>query len=398
MPSGARSNGGPLRGRRIAHVCAIDLTVRNLLLPQLLALREAGATVHAACAPGESFPQLRELGVRMEPIRIERRISPLADLVTVGQLVRFFRRERIELVHTHTPKAGLLGQLAARLAGVPRVFNTIHGFYFHDGTARAARAFHVQMERIAGRCSTRILSQNVEDVATAVREGICPPARIRTLGNGVDVRRFDPGRFDAAFRLEKRRELDLPAEATVIVTVGRLVREKGYLELLEAFGALAPSRPGLHLAIVGFAEPGKADAVGPETLRRHPQAARIRWLGLRDDVEEVLACGDLFALASWREGLPRSAIEAACMGLPAVATDIRGCRQVVEHGRTGLLVPPRDAGALAEALGRLADDPALRAEMGRRARAKALAEFDERRVIAIVLEEYARAFAGRNGR
>jgi glycosyltransferase involved in cell wall biosynthesis len=211
---------------------------------------------------------------------------------------------------------------------------------------------------------------------------------MRLLGNGIDLDRFDPTRFDVGERADIRRELGAEGEQVVVATVGRLVVEKGILEVLDAAHRLHEQGRGLQWAVIGPTDPAKADAVPPATLERAGRE-HVTLLGERDDVDRLYAGIDIFVLASHREGFPRAAMEAAAMGIPVVATAIRGCRQVVDHGRTGLLVPPHDAAALADAVAELAADRDRRLEMGQAAREKARREFDQQRVIAVTLGLYA---------
>lgn len=374
---------------KLAIVTAIDISLKFLVLAQLKAAQKAGYDVHCVCTEGPNFPFLRSCGLKMHPITVKRSISPFSDLVTIWKMARFFKRENITIVHTHTPKAGLLGQLAAKLAGVPIIIHTLHGFYFHDNMKPLLRRFHIVLEWISARCSTRILSQNPEDIQTAVKLGICKSDIIRLLGNGVELSKFAPARFDDEFKKNKRAEIDVPQDAIVIGIIGRLVREKGYLELFEAFKNIIAQHDNVWLVIIGPDEPEKSDRIiSGDTFAQYGIANRTRWLGSREDIPELLACCDIYTLPSWREGFPRSAIEAAAMALPIVATNIRGCRQVVEDGVTGLLVPLRDSGALASAIQQLVNDSELRRKMGQAGYKKARREFDEKEVCQIVMDTY----------
>ncbi|HSD25773.1 MAG TPA: glycosyltransferase, partial [Vicinamibacteria bacterium] len=212
---------------RVAHVTTIDGSLRYLLLDQLLALRERGYEVTGISSPGRDVTFLEARGIRHEAVAITRRLTPLADLRSLVGLYRLMRRRRFTIVHAHNPKPGLLAQVAARLAGVPVVVNTVHGFYFHERMRPTARRFYVSVERIAARCSDLILAQNEEDVETARREGIAPPPRIVRLGNGIDLERFDPARLEHESRRRTRHALGIPPDAPVVGFVGRLVAEKG---------------------------------------------------------------------------------------------------------------------------------------------------------------------------
>jgi glycosyltransferase involved in cell wall biosynthesis len=240
------------------------------------------------------------------------------------------------------------------------------------------------LERLAAACSDAELVQNPEDIEVLRRLRI-PRQRIHLLGNGVDLARFDRARVDPAAVEERRREVGAGPDDVLVGAVGRMVVEKGYRELFDAAARLA--RPGVRFAVIGPDEPDKADALGPADHQLADEAGVVR-LGERKDMAEWYAAFDVFVLPSWREGFPRAAMEAAAMGLPIVTTDVRGCRQVVDDGTTGLLVPVRDPARLAGAIGRLVDDADLRRRFGAAASAKAQAEFDQQRQIDLTLGVY----------
>ncbi len=344
--------------------------------------------VHGICTQGPNLDFLQNSNIIMYPVTLKRSISPLRDLMALWKMYRYFKNEKIDIVHTHTPKCSLLGQFAAKMAGVSIVVNTVHGFYFHDHMKWIKKKFYVTMERISAKCSTRILSQNPEDIETAVKLGICTRGRIQLLGNGVDLSKFDPLRFDDTFKATKRAELGVPDQAIVVGIIGRLVREKGFIELFEAMKTIMASHNNVWLIMIGPEDPVKTDGVSPDTISQYNIQDKTIWLDFRDDIPELLACCDIYTLPSWREGFPRSAIEAAAMGLPIVATDIRGCRQVVDNGVTGILVPLHDINALKSGLEHLIDSKELRDKMGKEGYNKARKEFDEQRVCNHVLKTY----------
>ncbi|HEY7514757.1 MAG TPA: glycosyltransferase, partial [Vicinamibacteria bacterium] len=374
----------------VAHVTTAATSLRYLLLSQLLALQDRGYTVVGVSAPGTDAAVVEASGIRHEAVPMTRRLTPFADAISLLRLYHLMRRRRFTLVHAHTPKPGLLAQVAARLAGVPVVVNTIHGFYFHDRMPDRRRRFYVALEKIAARCSDLILSQNEEDVETAVREGIAPRERLRVLGNGIDLRRFDPARLGTDARRAAREALGLPPDAPIVGFVGRLVAEKGVPELLEAARTVVERFPEARFLLVGSLDGEKADAVTPDLARERGLGGACIFTGLRQDMPELYAAMDVFVLPSHREGFPRAPMEASAMKVPCVVTDVRGCRQAVTEGRNGLLVPVGDVRALADAIVRLLADPALARRLGEEGRRRALLEFDERRVAARVLSEYER--------
>lgn len=373
---------------KICHITTVDLSVRFLLLNQLRYLQDKGMQVHVACSDGEWLPQVEAEGITAHRIEMKRFIAPASDLSALFSLYRLFRRERFDIVHLHTPKASLLGAIAAKLAGVSRVVYTIHGFYIRDGMARFQREFYLFWERVIASCVDVALSQNRSDVNTAKREGLYQKKKILFLGNGIDVARFSPSDRLQEVRMKIRRSLGLPPECHVVGIVARLVREKGLHELLEAVRMLTRDFPDIRLLVIGPRDETKTDGLSPHAALEYGVADRVVFTGMRLDLPELYSTMDVFALPSYREGFPRTLMEASSMGLPVVASDIRGCREAVEDGKTGILVPVRDAKRLAEGIGRILGDPAMATSMGEAGRRKALSEFDERSVFGTVYETY----------
>ena len=380
---------GARRPLRVAHLTTTDLTLRYLLLGQLRRLAAEGYQVTGISAPGPHAAALRAEGVRHLPWRNATRSWNLAaDVAALVELVGLLRRERFDLVHTHNPKPGVIGRVAARLAGVPVVVNTVHGLYATPEDRLRKRAAVLGLEWLAGRCSDLELYQSEEDLRWARRLRLAGRGRSHLLGNGTDTGRFDPGRVPPARVAELRRQLGLPADSVVVGAVGRLVAEKGYRELFAAARTVRRADPRVRFLAVGAPDLDKADAITEAELEA--AAGDVVVTGWRDDVRDLLAVMDAFVLASWREGMPRSAIEAAAMGRPLVLTDIRGCREVARHEREALLVPPRDPDALAAAISRLAADPGLRARLATAARRRALERFSEAEVAERVVDHYRR--------
>lgn len=383
---------------KVAHVTTIDMSLRFLLLHQLLTIQEAGYEVTGVSAPGAEVAFVEAAGIRHIAVPLTRAMSPLRDLASLLSLYRVFRREKFDVVHTHTPKGGLLGQYAALFAGVPVRVHTIHGLYLPAHATGWKRQAFLALEKIAMRFSHYNLSQNPEDVALAIREHLVDADKLELLGNGIDVSHFDPERFSPEARRAKRRELGLEDHHLVVGMVARLVREKGYLEMLEAAQIIRAQCPEARFIFVGGVEPDKPDALAPSILAEKGLSDVAQFLGHRTDLAELYATMDVSALPSYREGFPRVPMEAAAMGLATVVTDVRGCRETVTHGMTGYLVPRADAPALADALLLLLKDPELRGRFGVAARAKALAEFDERVIFRRVLKTYERLCRTRLGR
>lgn len=367
----------------IAHLTTVDLSLRYLLMPQLTRPLALGIESVGISAEGEWVPELEAAGIRHVALSDSTRGMDLrADVRSAVSLWRILRRLRPDVLHTHNPKPGIYGRIVARLAGVPIVVNTVHGLYALPEDRLAKRMVVYALEWLAARFSDAELCQSIEDFRLLRRLHLSPVDKLRHLGNGIDLARFQP---DPSVRSEVRRDWRVTENTVVVGIVGRLVKEKGYPELIEAFGSLDDR---FALVCVGPADPEKADGLSTDEIEA-ASADGVRFLGMRTDVERLYNGFDVFALPSHREGFPRSAMEASAAGLPVIATDIRGCREVVDVGVTGKLVPVRSPQDLAAAILEVGGDPRIMQEMGEAGRAKAERDFDERRVVRRVLGTYA---------
>lgn len=377
---------------KVAHVTTVDISLRYLLLNQMKRIQTEGYQVFGVSAPGVEIKVLEEGGVSHFAIPFARSSSlkPLADWRAFWQLVRLFRREKFTVVHTHTAKPDLYATMAARLAGVPVVVTTLHGFYFHDLMPRHWRRFFIWMARIGGWFADVVLSQNAEDMNTNEDERVYRPSKMKFLGNGIDVTRFDRSCLDGTVLQAKREEMGLPENAPVVGFVGRLVADKGILELLAAAQIVRQQVPDVRFLLVGPMDAAKADAITPAIAGEYDLEDVCIFAGMRQDMPEMYALMDVFVLPSHREAFPRSVMEASAMHVPCVVTDVRGCRTAVTHNQNGLLVPLGDIEALADAILYLLQYKEEARRMGAEGRRIALERFDEQKVFVTVLAEYAR--------
>jgi glycosyltransferase involved in cell wall biosynthesis len=360
-----------------------DWYLYNFRRSLAFALRDAGYELLLISPPGEYGEKLRAMGFRWEPLPMSRRsLNPLRELALLWHLVKLFRREKPTLVHGFTIKCAVYGSLAARFAGVPARVNAVAGmgyvFTSDDAKARLLRPVVRALLRIAldGK-SARLILQNPDDIALFKNAGLVDDSRVRlVMGSGVDCSRFKAG---------EGREVDEPLR---VLLAARLLWDKGLAEYVAAGRQLKAEGRVMRFLIAGTPDPGNPAAVPENTVRGWVNEGLIEWLGHVDDMPGLLASVDMVVLPSYREGLPKTLIEAAACALPLVTTDAPGCREVVTDGMDGLLVPVKDAGALAKAIARLQDDPALAAKLGAAARVKALAEFDEQIVIAKTIDVY----------
>jgi glycosyltransferase involved in cell wall biosynthesis len=372
---------------KIAQVATTDVSVRFLLLDQIQALKALGHDVVAVCAPGDRVGEMRRLGITVETVPMARELHPWKDLQSLVALYRFFRKNKFDVVHSHTPKAGILVPLAARLARVPVVVHTIHGLLFHDRMPRWRQWLYWVPEKWTATLTNSLLSQSQEDISTAVRSGICSADKIGYIGNGIDTSRFSPD-IGSTSESQKRSALGIRAGDFVIGCVGRLVYDKGFGELFEAV-ALLRDISQVKFVIIGPEETDQNDAVPRSELEVLTKRGNVRVLGFQDDLRPWYRLMDVFVLPSHREGVPRACMEAAAMRRPVIATDIRGCREVVRHGETGLLVPVRNAKALADAILELWRDPNKCESLGVEGRRHIEADFHSRLVLERLRNFYA---------
>ncbi len=377
---------------KLLHITTIPMSL-TFFRGQVGYMKERGLHVHALSSPGpdlDAFGQ-RE-GVEVSAVEMSRRVTPLRDLLAIARLVREMRRIRPTIVHAHTPKGGMLGMVAAFIYRAPVRIYHMRGLPLMGATGVRRRLLWLS-EWLACRLAQSVLcvSHSVRD--EAIGAGICPPAKIKVLcggsGNGVDSRgRFDPDAQGPEVRVATRTKLGIPANAVVVGFVGRLVRDKGIVELAEAWNMVRSRHEGAHMLLVGPFEPQDPVPRATELLLR--EDPRIHLAGMDWNTPPLYAAMDLVALPSYREGFPNVPLEAAAMGLPVVTTRIPGCTDAVADGVTGTLVAPRDAEGLARALADYIDDPALRHAHGAAGRERVQREFRQEAIWEALLEEYRR--------
>jgi glycosyltransferase involved in cell wall biosynthesis len=376
---------------RVIHFATTSVMHKAFNLPLARYQRNAGMTVEFGC--GEDIPpgyesavaDLEAAGFTVHVVPFAYAIRPFADAAALVRLVRFFRRERFDVVHTHTSKAGVLVRLAARLAGAPYIVHTVHELHFREFAGGPKRAVFAAVERWIARATDVLLFTNpvIRDLADQERIAGRRPGRIV----GAPLREltwFSVGAGEAAaFRASQ----DLPA-GPFVASVARLVSFKGIDTLVEAAALLAVRRPGLRVVVLGG---GPLEADLRALAERRGVADVVRFLGFREDDRDVvrlLANADVFCLPTRREGLGIAFVEAMAMGLPVVGPAMPPITSVVDDGRTGLLVTPDDPAAYAEALDRLLGDAELRRRLGDEGRRRAHALFDPERMFEAVNAAY----------
>ena len=376
---------------KILQITAIATTVKHLLLPLIERLKNEGCKVQTVCSDGQYVTDLKEKGYNITTININRKISIFSNLKTLFSIYTFIRKKRFDIVHVHTPVASVLGRIAAKLAGVPIVIYTAHGFYFHENMAGWKRHIVVWLEKIIGRLFTdTLLTQSAEDRQAAIQKKIIAKNRIEWIGNGVDINRFVTAEGDNNLK----NSLGIPNGNRVIGFTGRIVKEKGIGELILAFIRVKQAIPDVKLMIIGDTLKSYRDRTIKQNIKRlidiNKLGDKVIFAGFREEINRFYNIMDVFVLPSWREGMPRSILEAMASAKPVVATNIRGCREEVVDGITGRLVPVKNEKALAGAIKEILLDKELADRMGAAGRKRVEKKFDENMVLERELSIYYR--------
>jgi glycosyltransferase involved in cell wall biosynthesis len=324
-----------------------------------------GWDVDFISSPGPELNVIRAEGARSRDLPMEREIAPLKDIVSLWRLWRLFRCTRPDLVNTGTPKAGLLGTLAARLAGVPHVVYTLHGLRLETAHGLKRRLLTIT-ERIACRCAHRVHCVSPSLRARAIQLGLVKADKAVIVGpgtcNGVDVNRFHASLGAEQNASDLRRELGIHEDAPVIGFVGRFTRDKGIPELYQSFISLREHYPNLRLLLVGDFEAG--DPIAEDIRRAIYSDCEVIRPGFVRDTSPYYHLMDICVLPTYREGFPGVPLEAQAAGIPVVTTQATGAIDSVLDGKTGFIVPVGDVNTLSAAIDRLLGDPSLRKRMG----------------------------------
>ena len=371
---------------RIAHLWSSDLGI-PITASHSTECLERGWQVTIICPAGPRVSLAESLGMIVHTHQLGRRLEPLADVREARRIYALLKRGGYDIVHTHNVKTGLIGRALATQLKVPVVVHTIHGLVYGMETPFPKRQMHAVLERFANRGVDGILVQSQEDEQILRSTHALGRAKVFSIGNGVNLEGFDPDRVSAEGRRSIRQKLGIREEDVLFFSAGRLVREKGFLELFDAAVRARELEPRIRLAVAGEADLEKIDGISSELLAEASQKG-ILLLGSRSDMFELYAASDVVCLMSWREGLPRVLMEGAVMGKALLAANSRGLREVVEDGKNGLLVGCQKVDEIMNAMLRLARDPLLRSQLGGENRRVARTRYDLAKVVGRIMVAY----------
>lgn len=350
--------------KKVLRIATVPISLNLLLQGQLRMLNEDYEMV-AVSSPGKDLDEVgaRE-GVRTVAIRMERRISPIQDLKSLFALIKLIRKEKPWMVHTMTPKAGLLGMLAARICGVPVRLHLFTGLVFPTSTGLKRRLL-MATDKLTCACATFINPEG-EGVKRDLECFGITHKELHIVGNG-NINGIDMTYFDRTEEVMKKAESIREKDCITFCFVGRIVGDKGMNELAEAFARLEKEFPSCRLLLVGDFEE-KLDPVSPETKRMFLENSRVTFAGWQQDIRPYLAASDIFVFPSYREGFPNVVLQAGAMDLPSIVTDINGSSEIIRDGMNGVIIPPRDTEALWKAMRNMLTDEAARRKMAANAR------------------------------
>ena len=362
---------------RIAHIVPSDRIAYFLLRARLAQVRDAGFEVSVICGRVAYGRELEESGLQVIHLPFAREIAPITDVRCAWGLYHALRRGRFDIVHSHNPKGGLLGPFVGRLARSAALVHTVHGFLFNENSTGLYRQLALGVERWTAHWCDHLLFQSSEDYDYARSRRFKEPHQLHLIGNGIDQSRFDRDRYPQA-RRRKRAELGLEEQHLVVGMVGRLVREKGFGEFFAMASRISRALPQVRFLVVGITEEDQSDRLDPHQLSaEYGIRDRCIILEQRRDMPELYLCMDAAVLPSYREGIPRALLEAAAMGVPIAASDIRGCREVIVDGESGILFPLKDVDALTETVRLLLGDGDMRRRLGEAGRRRVLEHYTE---------------------
>lgn len=373
---------------KIVQVSAIDSTMNGLLRKLNEETLKAGHELICVCSEGNNTDLMRQEGFNVVSINIDRSIRPISNLKSIFKMYKLFRKEKPDIVHLHTPVAAVLGRIASKLARVPLTIYTAHGFYFHDNMSKRKYGTFVGIEKLMAKFFTDyIFTQSEEDHQTALKNNFIDPGNIITISNGVDVNgKFNPENSILDEIQALRDEFNISNNEFVISFIGRMVKEKGIVDLLEGFSEVNDGKAKLF--VIGDRADKERDTSTYEALDKYRSNKNIIFTGRRSDINNLLYLSDVFVLPSYREGMPRSIIEAMAMENAVIATNIRGSREEVVNGETGFICNLGAPDEIADAINKLISNESLLNNMKKQGRLRAEKLYDEDKVVEIQLEKF----------
>jgi len=349
--------------KKLIRITTVPISFKVLLKGQLRFMTSNGFDVKGVSSEGEELREIHENeGIVMEAINMSRKITPFQDLKSLWEMWNFLRKEKPQIVHTHTPKAGIIGMLAARLAGVPHRLHTVAGLPLMEATGIKRKILNF-VEKLTYSSATRVYPNSKGLYDFILQNNFTQSNKLKIIANGssngINTTFFSPAQVSEIEKVKLGEKLNIQPDDFVFVFVGRIVSDKGINELIKAFSELQTAEnnqlTGIKLLLVGGLE-SDLDPLNPETLAEINQNRDIISVGFQQDVRPFFAISDALAFPSYREGFPNVVMQAGAMGLPSIVSDINGCNEIIVEGENGLIIPPKNVEKLKEVVSLLEDD------------------------------------------
>ena len=381
--------------KKLIRITTVPISFKVLLKGQLRFMASNGFDVKGVSSEGEELKEVRENeGIVMEAINMSRKITPFQDLKSLWEMWNFLRKEKPQIVHTHTPKAGIIGMLAARLAGVPHRLHTVAGLPLMEATGIKRKILNF-VEKLTYSSATRVYPNSKGLYDFILQNNFTQSNKLKIIANGssngINTAFFSPAQVSEIEKVALREKLNIQPDDFVFVFVGRIVSDKGINELIKAFSQLQTAENneqiGIKLLLVGGLE-SDLDPLNPETLAEINQNRDIISVGFQQDVRPFFAISDALAFPSYREGFPNVVMQAGAMGLPSIVSDINGCNEIIVEGKNGLIIPPKNVEKLKEKMLTLAKDKNLYTKLKGNSRRMIENRYEQSVVWNALLEEY----------
>lgn len=377
---------------KLLRITTISHSLDLLLKGQLKYIGQHGFDISIACSKDEKIQRIEEReDVSYFELELTRTLSPLKDLISLFKAIRLIRELKPDIVHTHSPKAGIIGMIAAWFCRVPVKIHTVAGLPLMEAVG-FKRKLLIQVERVAYSCADFVLPNSLRQ-KEYIERNIYQNSKVQVIGkgssNGIDLNYFNPMLYDDVIISSLKSKLDINSNDIVFCFVGRLAYYKGVNELVCAFADINLKYPHTKLILVGPFE--DLNPLNNDTLLVINSNENIISVGHQNDIRPFLAISDIFLFPSYREGFPQSLMQAAAMNLACIATDINGCNEIVENNKTGLLIPPKDAGEIYRASEILLNNPELRRSFAQRARKSMESDFEQKRFWDKLIQFYKQA-------
>lgn len=378
--------------KKLVRITTVPISLEKLLEGQLGFMKAYFEVVAISAVKEKLEAYGKKEGVRVFSLELTRKITPIKDIAAVFKLYRFLKKEKPSIVHTHTPKAGIVGMTAAWFAGVPNRLHTVAGMPLMEASGFKRKVLNF-VEKLTYRFATEVYPNSKGLYDFIIAENFTKASKLSIIGNGssngIDTKYFDPVSYSENDKISLRDKLKIPQGHFLYIFVGRLVKDKGINELITAFSKLSDSNNAISLLLVGPFE-NDLDPLLPESLSTIEKHPNIYTVGYQSDVRPYFSIADALVFPSYREGFPNVVMQAGAMGLPSIVTDINGCNEIIAYGKNGLIIPPKDTQALYNSIKQLSTKPSLFANLKANSREMITSRYERQQVWDALLFKYQR--------